>query len=467
MVSILKTEQDTIYALSSGVLPCAIAIIRISGNRALEIAYAISGKNIIPRKAIYSGFYTQDGQQIDDGILLYFPSQTSITGEDLVEFQTHGSNAVVHAFFKLFSSYENTRPAEAGEFTKRAVIANRLSLDQAEAIGDLIHANDESQRKLAMRQLSGKLKDQILEWRSQLTQIMAMLAAEIDFADDEDDVSIDIPSQITAPVDRLASEINEHIHNPAGLSLQKGLTFLFLGPPNVGKSSLINKLANEEVAIVTEIAGTTRDFVTAQIRLGDHLVSLKDAPGLRISDELVESIGIQRVVTLLESEDESIIPVLVDAAHISWDDESMHKKIMDISPLHIINKCDIFEASSLSSCAETEVFTDKQNLASRINISAKTGQGIAALREQMQLLCDQLHQQTENSLITNQRHLYAMKACNTYLANVSRETSKESPDVVLISEDLRQASQALGRITGDVDIEDLLDIIFRDFCVGK
>ncbi len=455
--------QDTIFALSSGNGFSGIAIIRISGARALEIAQAMTDlKKIKPRHAHFTQIFDPKTKEIiDDIVLLYFKAPASATGEDLVEFHCHGSPAVTQKIFSCFSIFENLRLAEAGEFTKRSVLSGKMSLDEAEGISDLIHSHSEAQRKQALSQMRGGIRQKVNQWREDLTHIMAMLTADIDFAEDEDDVSNQILEAIRVPLAKVTADIKTNIENKSGIFIRDGITFLFVGAPNAGKSSLLNALTGDETAIVTPIAGTTRDFVTDKISIGNHIITLKDAPGLRESSDQIEQIGIERTIEQISNNNNLLIPILVLAPDV----EPIPKQLLDIfmPKIEII----IHTKADIENTDGYQVIEQISNLIEPIKLSSKNGDNLEVLKTKMEEICNELSKRAENTAVTNERHLAALEKTALFLDAATKMQSDVYCDTALLSEELRLASRSLGNITGDVDVEGLLDIVFSTFCIGK
>src|SRR3984957_16213410 len=299
----MHPRDQTIFALSSGLLPCAIAIVRVSGPQAGQALVSLARKIPVPRMATRALLRDADRQPIDDAVVLWFPGPASATGEDVAEFHIHGGRAVLAALFAALSSLENVRAAEPGEFTRRGFENGKLDLTEAEALDDLIHADTDRQRRQALRQLKGLLGDRARDWRERIIEASALIEAGIDFSD-EGDVSSELVAPALAKIEALAGEIEE-VLAAQGRSerLREGLVVAIAGPPNVGKSTLINQLARREVAIVSPHAGTTRDIIEAQLDLDGYPVTVIDTAGIRETDDPVEQEGVRRARARAEEAD--------------------------------------------------------------------------------------------------------------------------------------------------------------------
>ncbi|MDD3669092.1 MAG: tRNA uridine-5-carboxymethylaminomethyl(34) synthesis GTPase MnmE [Alphaproteobacteria bacterium] len=428
---------DTIYALASGHGAAGVAVIRVSGNRAWEIARALSGlKKIQPRHA-YVAPLRHNGQELDKAVLLCFKAPRSFTGEDVAEFHVHGGRAVVQAVSDAIAD-TGARPAERGEFSRRAVVNGKMDLTQAEGLMDLIGAQTEKQRAQALSQLDGRLAALYDGWRDRLVRHMAYLEAFIDFPDE--DIPPEKLRRIDADLAELAGEVARYLNdNKAGEKLRTGFQIAIVGAPNVGKSSLINALTRREVAIVSQTAGTTRDIVEAHLDVDGFPVILADTAGLRETRAEIESEGIRRAVRRAEEAD--LVLHVLDASDNGAADKIA---IKNSRVIRVWNKIDRIAGKPPEGLA----------------VSAKTGKGIAALWEAVKSV---LHADFASSTgITRDRYRVALEEAHRALANAVRVSELE-----LKAEELRLAARALGRITGRIDADELLDVIFRDFCIGK
>ena len=384
-----------------------------------------------------------NGDTLDDGFVLWFPAPKSFTGEDVAELHLHGSRAALAAVIQALSRL-GLRLAEPGEFTRRAFLNDKLDLLQAEAVADLVAAETDAQRRQALRQLDGELGGFYRGWSDRLTRLLAHLEAAIDFPDEE--LPPEIETRILDETMELVAEIEHHLSDGhRGERLRDGIMVAIVGPPNAGKSSLLNRIARREAAITSPIAGTTRDIIEVAIDLQGYPVVLADTAGLRESGDVIEQEGLRRA--LQRAEEAEIRLFVFDAAHPAEARGATAWPGPDT--LLIANKIDLVEAEN----------TDLPNLA--FPISALTGEGIDRLLTALGE-CVAQNYRIEAPVLTRARHRQALEEA---VSSLRRSLSATLPE--LRAEDLRLALRSLGRITGSVDVEDLLDIIFRDFCIGK
>jgi tRNA modification GTPase len=433
--------QDTIFAPSTAPGRAGIAIIRVSGPDAKYAVEKLCGSPPpSPKQAILKGFRDGDGALIDRGLLLWFEGPHSFSGENIAEFHIHGGRAVIDAMLTALSKIDGLRPAEPGEFTRRAVENGKLDLTQAEALADLIDAQTDAQRAQALRQSDGALSELYEGWTARLLRAVALSEAVLDFPDEEiPDGTLNTVRKISTD---LATEIRVHLDDHRrGEILRDGIYLTVFGLPNSGKSSLLNALAKRDVAIVSEIAGTTRDVIEVRLDLGGYPVIVADTAGIRETGDAIESEGVRRALARAESAD--IALVLVDASA----EKPLDGLPKDIRPdLVVWNKIDI-----------------GQPRVGRISISAKTGEGIPTLLSTISELCAKLLESKSNDApLTRARHRAHLED-----ALAALERSSKVPERELFGEDLRLALRSLGRVTGRVDIEDILDVVFREFCIGK
>jgi tRNA modification GTPase len=449
-------RPDTIFALSSGRPPAAIAVVRLSGPRAGDALKALTGKIPEPRKAALARVRDPaSGEVIDEALALWFPGPKSETGEDTAELQLHGGRAVVAAVLAALGCIEGLRMAEPGEFTRRAFENGHLDLTAIEGLADLIYAETEAQRRQAYRQLKGLLGDRAETWRKRLIDALALVEARIDFSDEGD-----VPEDLVGPALKiaagLAAEIAAALAGAArGERLRDGLVVAIAGPPNAGKSTLLNRIARREAAIVSPIPGTTRDVIEVHLDLGGYPVTMLDTAGIRESDDPVEQEGVRRARDRAQQAD-----------LILWVEDAAEPAIMpgpgqsiDVPIWIIRNKVDLINK-------------DKNNIrksefgVSNIEfiLSATTGEGFDALFAQLTRHAAQYFG-TEPALVSRERHRKALKSSHESLGRALAEGVRGREDI--IAEELRLAASALARLTGRVDVEDVLDVIFRDFCIGK
>lgn len=443
-------NRDTIFALASGPGRAGIAVYRLSGPQAGPALAALGGTaDPAPRRAlrIRLGF---EGEAIDDGLALWFPGPASFTGEDVVELHLHGGPAVGQALTGALMAL-GLRPAEPGEFSRRAYQAGKLDLTQAEAIADLVAAETDAQRRQALRQLDGALGRLYDGWRDRLLGALALFEAEIDFSDE--DLPDGLTRQARAAVEALAGEITLHLDDDRqGEKLRDGVWVALLGHVNVGKSSLLNRLAGREAAIVTPVAGTTRDIVEVRLDIAGLPVSLADTAGLRDTDEAVEAEGIRRARERGRLSDLRL--VVFDATHLPAIDAESRRLLAEEAgtgpAVAVFNKLD--KAGGPVPAALDGIAT--------VAVSALTGEGLDRL---MATLEERLGPGLAAAApLTRARH---RRAAADALAALQAALNAPLPE--LAAEDVRLAARSLGRISGHIDVEDVLDAIFRDFCIGK
>ncbi|WP_207485333.1 tRNA uridine-5-carboxymethylaminomethyl(34) synthesis GTPase MnmE [Arenibaculum pallidiluteum] len=437
---------DTVFALASAPGRGGVAVMRVSGPAAGGALSALTGRSLPPaRRASLARLRDPGtGDPIDTGIVLWFPGPASFTGEDVAEIQVHGGRAVVAALAEALAARPGLRPAEPGEFSRRAFENGRLDLTEAEAIADLVDAETSAQRRQALRQMDGALGRLYEDWRGRLMRALAHLEAEIDFPDE------DLPGGVGAAVrpvlEALAGEIADHLDDGhRGERLRDGISVAILGAPNAGKSSLLNALARRDAAIVSETAGTTRDVIEVHLDLGGYPVVLADTAGLREATDAVETEGIRRALARAEAADLRI--AVFDAAALPALD-ARTAALLGGSTLAVVNKIDAHPGAVVPN--------------GMMALSAKTGAGVAAVMGRLEALVAERFGVGQAPALTRARHRAALEDCRRALAG-----ALEAPLPELAAEDVRLAVRALGRITGRVDVEDLLDVIFRDFCIGK
>jgi tRNA modification GTPase len=445
----MHPRDQTIFALSSGRPPSAIAIVRVSGPEAGPVLTALAGKTPPPRVATRALLRDASRQPIDDAMVLWFPHPASATGEDVVEFHVHGGRAVLAALFAALAAFDQVRAAEPGEFTRRAFENGKLDLTEAEGLDDLIHADTDRQRRQALRQLKGLLGDRARDWRAEIVEASALIEAGIDFSDESD-----VPAELIAPalakVKILVAEIEE-VLAAQGQSerLRDGLVVAIAGPPNVGKSTLMNQLARREVAIVSPHAGTTRDVIEVQLDLDGYPVTVIDTAGIRETDDPVEQEGVRRARARAAEAD--LVLWLTDNSNA---DISRHGR----APVWLVrNKIDLDETARPGA-------QDGQGVAAAFRISANRGDGVAELISVLVRFAQDYFGSSESGLISRarQRKLLEQTADSLRRSLDVADTGEE-----LAAEELRAAVFSLGRLLGRVDVEDILDVIFREFCVGK
>ena len=447
-------RSDTIFAPATAPGRSALAMVRVSGPAAGEVCRRLTGRPPpAPRRAILRRMHDpQSGEAIDQGLVLWFAAPASFTGEDVLELQVHGGRAVIAALLDALSAIPDLRPAEPGEFTRRAFLNGRLDLTAVEGLADLIDAETRAQARQALRQLDGALGRLYDDWRQTLLGALARLEAEIDFAPEEE-VPEDLLEVVRPDVRRLSAEITAHLADDyRGERLRAGLTVAVVGPPNAGKSSLVNRLARRDVAIVTPLPGTTRDVLEVHLDLAGYPVTLLDTAGLREAADLIEVEGVRRARSRAERADLRLI--MFDGA--SWPDlDPATLAMIDDVAVIIVNKCDL------------TVLPERLSVGGRavLPVSCLTGEGIAALLEALAKRAKGLLAAGDEPLLTRARHRVALQGAAEALARFS--SAPERTELAVLAEDLRLATRALGRITGQVAVEDVLDRIFAEFCIGK
>ena len=507
--------RDTIFALSSGRPPAAIAVVRISGPRAGDALKALGVKVPEGRKAGLARVRDpRSGEIIDEALALFFPGPNSETGEDTAELQLHGGRAVIAATMEALGQIEGLRPAEAGEFTRRAFENGKLDLTAVEGLADLVAAETEGQRRQAFRQMKGALGGRAEEWRQKLIQALALVEARIDFSDEAD-----VPEDLVAPALAMARELAAEIEaaladGRRGERLREGLVVAIAGPPNAGKSTLLNRIAQREAAIVSPHAGTTRDVIEVHLDLNGWPVTLLDTAGMRETGDPVEMEGVRRAHARAAAAD--LVLWVEDASEGSgggaapaskpglatseFADQAIEARWTPAIWL-VRNKIDLVKGvdkrnelagrpklrneaniqvllrsesightnASLRNMVN-EVLTDRNESEfnkseATFEISASSGEGFGALLLALMRRAEDFLAGAESALVTRARHRRALQDA---LAALKRALA---PDVAghedLLAEELRTAAHAVGRLTGRVDVEDILDVIFRDFCIGK
>lgn len=444
---------DTIVATATAPGRAGVAVTRVSGPKAEQVITALCGRIPEPRKATRSLFRDPEtGDVLDDGLVLWFPGPASFTGEDSAEFQGHGGKAVTEALLQAIRCLDGVRIAEPGEFSRRAFLNGKMDLTRAEGLADLIHAETEAQRRQALQQMGGALGRLYESWREELIRRLAWLEAYIDFPDEE--IPTDLDRSARDGLAGLARTIDAYLSdNRRGERIRDGIHIAVIGRPNAGKSSLVNSLAQREAAIVSEQAGTTRDVIEVHLDLGGFPVTIADTAGLRESREDIEAEGIRRARARAESAD---LKVAVFDATLWPELDTETLSLVDTNTLVVLNKKDL-AAATLP--IDPPVIAGCRALA----LSARNGEGLADLVSALTaLVIDRLDARGAPPALTRQRHRDALETCRDSLLRGVQEPLPE-----LMAEDVRLAAQALGRITGRVEVDDVLDVIFSDFCIGK
>ncbi|MDD1528488.1 tRNA uridine-5-carboxymethylaminomethyl(34) synthesis GTPase MnmE [Bradyrhizobium sp. WBOS7] len=452
----MHPRDQTIFALSSGRAPSAIAVVRVSGSQAGQVLTTFAGQLPAPRVASRRLLRDGAGQPIDDAVVLWFPGPASATGEDVAEFHVHGGRAVLAALLDAISVIQDTRAAEPGEFTRRAFENGKLDLTEAEGLDDLIHADTDRQRRQALRQLQGLLGDRARDWRERIIEASALVEAGIDFSDEGD-----VPAELTAPAVAAIKALHGEIANVLAAQghserLRDGLVVAIAGEPNVGKSTLMNQLARREVAIVSPHAGTTRDVIEVQLDLDGYPVTIIDTAGIRETDDPVEQEGVRRARA--RAEDADLVLWLVESGQAA--DPDMTRALRNSGkdadrsggPVWVVrNKIDLGGAGSALVPGE-------------FAISARDGVGTPELIQALVKFAAEFFGASEGAIVTRARQRELLCRASDSLRR-SLELVEEGEE--LAAEELRAAAFALGRLLGRVDVEDVLGAIFQKFCIGK
>jgi tRNA modification GTPase len=426
---------ETIFALSTAPGKSGVAMVRVSGPDAPAACKALCGAVPVPRRASLRVLRDPSGEAIDEAIVLFFPQYASFTGEPVVEFQTHGSQAVVAALMRELGAIPGFRPAEAGEFTRRAFQNGRLDLTQVEALGDLLEAETEAQRRQAMRGLSGALAMECSEWRALLLRAMALLEVTIDFADEE--VPVDVFPEVRALLGEVMQRLDRQLRGVhAAERVRSGFEVAIVGAPNVGKSTLLNRLAGREAAITSEYAGTTRDVIEVRMDLGGLPVTLLDTAGLRVATDAVEAIGVER------ARERAILADL--RIFLSLGDEAV-SDLAQPGDIHVRAKADLGAPGD--------------------GVSGLTGQGVDDL---IARITEVLRMRSQRAaLATHVRHESALRRGKAALEVACARLAQGETAVDLAAEEIHSAIRALDSLVGRIDVEAVLGEIFASFCLGK
>lgn len=460
-------DRSTIFALSSGRPPAAIAVVRVSGPQARLALERLTGRVPQPRQAtLVRVRESKNGEVIDEALALWFPAPASETGEDVAELQLHGGHAVVAGVLKALSAVKDCRMAEPGEFTRRAFENGKLDLTAVEGLGDLIAAETAAQRRQAFRQLKGLIGDRAEAWRRRLIDALALVEARIDFSDEAD-----VPEDLIAPAVKIARALHDEIaaalaDGGRGERLRDGLVVAIAGPPNAGKSTLFNRLARREAAIVSPFAGTTRDVIEIHLDLDGCPMTVLDTAGIRESAEPVEQEGVRRARERAAAAD-----LVLWVTDVSVEDRASARLpgLKGEAPKWLVeNKIDLLEASpSIGSVVHPGGHPERDEFEFAFSVSAQRGEGLDALFGALAEFARKSFPVGEAAIVTRARHRRALEDTAVALDRAMAESAARTPREEVIAEELRHAAWALGRLTGRVDVEDVLDKIFRDFCIGK
>ncbi|MDT3376712.1 tRNA uridine-5-carboxymethylaminomethyl(34) synthesis GTPase MnmE [Labrys neptuniae] len=438
---------ETIVALASGVGRAGVAVIRLSGPSVRFGLETIAGSVPQPRRAALRRLKDPgNGEVLDEALVLFFPGPASFTGEDVAELQVHGGRAIIAGVIAALTALPGFRLAERGEFTRRAVANGRMDLTSAEGIASLVEAETSSQRRQALRQAGGALERAAMAWRQRLAGLLALMEAEIDFPDEED-----VPAlfhSVRSGAEALLAEIEMALRGArSGERLREGAAMVIAGPPNAGKSTLLNALARRDVAIVSPIAGTTRDTLEVHLDLGGYPVTLIDTAGLRETNDVVEAIGVERARASLDRAD---LVIWLEAGDARADPPELPAPLLRV----LTKQDDSQDPPPHTLPAGFE-----------LGLSARSGAGMPALLERLEQAARKALESGETALVTRERHRRELETVTAHLATV--RAADEATPVEFIAEDLRLAVRAIGRLTGRVDIDEIYDVIFREFCIGK
>ncbi|KAJ0395804.1 hypothetical protein ATCC90586_012130 [Pythium insidiosum] len=462
-------ESDTIYALSSAEGKAGVAVIRISGDQAATCLQTLTQRNRLPapRRATFGTlFHPETNEKLDEALALFFPTPRSFTGEDVVELHVHGSPAVVSGVLEALHHIPRCRAADPGEFTERAFDNNKLDLMQVEGLADLLSAETEAQRAQALRQLSGDVGEVYEQWRDELVRCLAHAEAMIDFGDDEDDVT---DASYMAAVNRvraLADSIRTHLADGRrGEILRNGVQVAILGPPNAGKSSLLNILARRPAAIVSSIAGTTRDIVQVPLNIAGFPVIVSDTAGLRETEDVIEREGVLRAHQAASEADVRVLMIDIENASSMFDNE--YAQYLSEDTLVVLNKVDQYADQEVKISEVVREFEARGLDNTPHVISCVKSSGIDALIDQLahavKTRLQSSSSATSGAIITRERHRQHLTECLSSLDQFLEYPEQSE----IAAEDLRRAVTSIGRILGRIDVEDVLDVLFSDFCIGK
>ena len=443
------SERDTICALASGAPPAAIAILRLSGPKVAWLAEQHLDSGIpATRHATLTDVRDERGRLIDRGLVVFMPGPGSYTGEDTLELYLHGGAAVVDHALGAITSHEGVRIAEPGEYTRRAFEAGKLDLTEAEGVADIIEAETLAQKAQALRQLGGGLSETYANWRAELTGVLALVEVAVDFPDEGD-----APQETTAPIleklDRVIAEIREALGDGGiGERIRDGFRVAIIGAPNAGKSTLLNRLARREAAIVTSKAGTTRDVIEVRRVLGGHVVWIADTAGLRVTEDEIEAEGVRRAEMAARDADLRVFLIDAEAPDIS----ALSTDYRSVRDLVVLNKADLVSPPATIEADHV--------------ISAKSGDGVEALEQAIAGFVAEHARSVEAPVITRQRHRARLQDGLRSL-EAARDALAEDVGAELAAEDVRMALRQLGSIIGVVGVEDVLGAVFSAFCIGK
>ncbi|MEO1150114.1 MAG: tRNA uridine-5-carboxymethylaminomethyl(34) synthesis GTPase MnmE [Pseudomonadota bacterium] len=447
----------TIFARASAPGRAGVAVFRVSGPRVADLVSALTTKPLVPRMAHHRVIHAHDGSVIDHGIMVYFQGPASFTGEDVLELHLHGAPAVARALFRTLEE-AGCVLAEPGEFSLRALQNGKMDLAAAEGLSDLLAAETDGQRHQALRQYGGALSDQATAWRTDLIKILASIAADIDFPDEED-VPADVIRSATLTLEHLTATLSRALETADyALRVREGVTIALIGAPNAGKSSLLNRLAGSDLAIVSDEPGTTRDIVETPLEIAGQLVRVADTAGIRLETEsAIEKEGIRRTMVCAQEADRRVL--VVDASEADFTVSRETIDLLQSDDVILLNKADQQITGALRSAAEALA---KQTKTALLTLSAKTGDGVTALTD---YLAEDFNETAGSpALLTRERHVSHVRQARDALGR-AKENLHKVPE--LAAEDIRLAARAFDHITGKIHVEEVLGDVFSNFCIGK
>ena len=454
----MTVANDTIHALASAPGKAGVAVLRISGPHASDVLTKLSRRELpSPRHLALRSLFHPDDQnaqdKLDEALIAWMPGPASFTGEDCAEIHIHGGVAILSAVLSAIEATGFSRPALPGEFSRRAFENGRMDLTRAESIADLVDAETEGQRRQAFRQYDGEMKERLDDWRTQIIDAMASLEAAIDFPDEED-----VPDGVDGRAYQITQNLRDDIETALKdsgrtMAIRDGFRIAILGEPNAGKSSLLNKVAGRDAAIVSDIAGTTRDIIEVRLDLDGYVVWLSDTASLRKTQDQIEAEGVKRALAKAADSDLRIIVVPVGAEHWSLE-------LLEPEDLLVINKIDLGKAPArlLDDAAPHDLKI--------VQTSVRSDESLTELLASLSKIVSSRLSVMEAPVVTRDRHRHHLASAKDRL-DTALDAMSNGVGPELVSEDLRLASRAIGAITGAVDVEDLLDRIFGEFCIGK
>jgi tRNA modification GTPase len=456
-------DLDTIFALSSGSGTAGVAVVRVSGPKAFDALKMLSDQSLpAPRVAALRLLRDpKDGSRLDQALVLLFKGPQSFTGEDIVEFHLHGGRAVIESVVDALAAIEGLRFAEPGEFSRRAFENGKMDLTEAEGLNDLIHAQTRAQRTQALRQMDGNLRALYEGWRGDLLGFLGHLEADIDFPDE--DLPEGVAERVKPKISIFRRQISDYLDdNRQGQAIRDGFRVVILGEPNAGKSTLLNALSKSDAAIVSEEAGTTRDTIEVQLDLAGYQVRLIDTAGVRDAEGKIEEEGIKRAVN--KALDADLKLILIDAKNWPSLDERL-KALIDENSILIVTQIDKLDEPRMFHVEQLGLAKlVSESIYSVLSVSISQNIGLAGIFDQITKFVIDRMETRDLPALTRVRHRRALETC---VGHLERFEENAGFDPVLAAEDVRMAVRALGEITGRVDVEDMLDIVFSDFCIGK